>query len=102
DFEPEIIRADPRGSQTANLDIQTLVEHPLFKVEVVSIIGAGHIDYSLRAARVIGVIEGEIQVEHELHPLNLRAGQFCLIPAEQRRAKITSNAAARFIVAEPG
>jgi len=102
DFEPDLIRPDPQPAESNNVHIQTLIEDPLFKVEIVTTGAGGCLDYSVRAARVIGIVEGLLHIDHDLYPLRLRAGQFALIPAEQHRAKIKTEGTARFIVAQPG
>jgi mannose-6-phosphate isomerase len=102
DFEPEIIRPEPMSAEGAEMHIQTLVEHALFNVEIVNATSVGQMDYSVEKPRIIGVVEGEIRVENEDFPINIRAGQFCLVPADQRRARIVMPGAARFLVAQPG
>jgi mannose-6-phosphate isomerase len=101
DFEPEIIKPDQPLAQNFDVHLQTLVDDPLFKVELVSTGGAAHIDYSLRRPKIIGVVEGSVNIRHEF-PLQLRPGQFALLPAELQRARIECGQASRFLVAEPG
>jgi mannose-6-phosphate isomerase len=102
DFEPQLIRGESESSGATNLHIQTLVEGPLFSVEVVETSAAGHIEYSSGLPRVIGVVQGTVRVAHPKHPLTMKAGEFCLIPASISLARIESDAAARFLVATPG
>ena len=59
DFEPAIVRAE---APEANLHIQTLVEDPLFDVEVVTIVPPGRIDYSLSVPHVIASVEGSVLI----------------------------------------
>src|SRR5687767_11353350 len=49
DFEPEPVRAYLPEAEQANVHIQTLVEDPLFEVELVKIVPPGKIDYGMRA-----------------------------------------------------
>ena len=102
DFEPEVTRMEALDVDTSTIHIETLVENPLFKVESVTARPGAHLDYSLRAPRVIGVVSGNVRVLHDEHPLELTPGQFCLLPAEMGRAKLECEAAGRFLVAEPG
>ena len=102
DFEPSPTRSDVPREQTENLHIQTLVEDPLFTVELISTIPPAHIDYSLLSPRVIGVIEGQIDILHPEHPVSLAPGQFALLPASMERCKIESRQASKFLVAQPG
>ena len=102
DFEPEPIRTENPDFDASTLHIEALVEDPLFTVEVVTARPGAHLDYSLRGPRVIGVIEGEFRVLHAEHPVVLRAGGFCLLPAAMERAKLECESAGRFLMAAPG
>ena len=99
DFEPAIVRAD---APDANLHIQTLVENPLFDVEVVTIVPPGRIDYSLVVPHVIASVEGSVLIHHPEYPVTLKAGQFCLVPASLKDVSIEASDAAKVLVASPG
>ena len=101
DFEPSIISPDEGDAGTSGMHLQTLVDDPLFKVEVVSTAGAGQIDYALNFPRVVGVVAGRLRI-HGPHGIEMQPGQFCLLPASLQSAKIEALEAARFLVAQPG
>ncbi len=93
DFEPKPITFGPG-------DRKVIVEDPLFRVEVIDFKQSGEsVDEPLRTARVLGVVEGRVQVGAELE---LSAGEFCLIPACLGRMAVRSETASRLLLAEPG
>jgi mannose-6-phosphate isomerase len=102
DFCPQPIRQETGVFTDANMHIQTLVEHPLFSVEAVTCASGCHIEYAPGTPRIIGVIEGEVRVAHSKHPLDLKAGDFCLIPAAIDQARLEMNGAAKILAARPG
>jgi mannose-6-phosphate isomerase len=102
DFEPEPIRADLPDAPPANVHIQTLVENALFSVEAVSLVPPAHIDYSLRVPHVLGMVEGKARILHERFPVDLAAGQFCLVPAALKNMKVEALTASKLLVAKPG
>ncbi|HEV8543824.1 MAG TPA: hypothetical protein VGR78_15640, partial [Verrucomicrobiae bacterium] len=58
--------------------------------------------YSSGMPRVIGVIEGSVQVVHPEQSVTLHPGEFCLLPAALSIAKLESAAATKFLSATPG
>jgi mannose-6-phosphate isomerase len=102
DFEPGAIRADLTDASQPNLHIQPLVEDTLFKVEVVTIVPPGRIDYSLSVPHIVAAVEGSVRIQHESHPVTLNAGQFCLVPACVKDLEIEASVSAKFLVAKPG
>jgi mannose-6-phosphate isomerase len=102
DFEPEPIRAELPEAAPGNVHVQTLVEDPLFSIECVSLVPPAQIDYSLSVPHVLGLIEGTASILHPQHPIQLAAGQFCLVPAGLKHAKIEAKSTAKFLVAKPG
>jgi mannose-6-phosphate isomerase len=102
DFCPQPIRQETGVFTEANMHIQTLVEDSLFSVEAVTCASGCHIEYAPGIPRIIGVIEGEVRVAHPKHPLDLKAGDFCLIPAAIDQARLEMSGAAKFLAARPG
>lgn len=102
DFEPDPIHADVPEAQPANVQIQTLIEDPLFSVETVSLVPHAHIDYSLAVPHIIAMIEGKATIHHDSFPVELSSGQFCLVPAGMKNMKIEATSTARFLVTKPG
>ncbi|HVK58280.1 MAG TPA: type I phosphomannose isomerase catalytic subunit [Candidatus Kapabacteria bacterium] len=102
DFEPEVVRSDLPEAVQANLHIQTLVEDPLFEVEVVTMVPPGTIDYAVSVPHIVAAIEGNVTLNHASFPASLAPGQFCLVPACVENLKIEAAGTAKFLVAWPG
>lgn len=102
DFEPEPIRADLPEAEQPNLHIQTLVEDPLFEVEVLSIVPPGRINYSVSVPHVVAAVEGRVNIHHSKFPVTLSAGQFCLIPASLEDLELQAEVSAKVLIARPG
>ena len=102
DFEPDIVREDNPEAQQANLHIQTLVEDPLFEVEVVTMLPPGRIDYALSVPHIVACIDGSVTIQHESVPVTLSPGQFCLVPACLKDLVIEAFGPAKLLVASPG
>jgi mannose-6-phosphate isomerase len=102
DFEPEPLRGENWEADSSSVKIRPLVENPLFSVEVVDTSPEGLIDYQLRAPRIVGVVRGRVLVQHSNLSLELKAGDFCLLPAALNRVKFCTPEAAEYLVVEPG
>lgn len=102
DFEPEPVRSDLPEAEQSNLHIQTLVEHPLFEVEVITIVPPGRINYSVSVPHIVAVVEGKINIRHQSFPVTLTAGQFSLAPANMRDLEIQAEVSAKVLIARPG
>ena len=97
DFEPQLAAARPASG--ANHTTRTLVDDPLFKVSEISLRrGDYQLPQQLRP-QIIGVVKGDLTVKAGDNSLNLRAGEFCLIPAVLRTARLSA-AAATFLQVE--
>jgi mannose-6-phosphate isomerase len=102
DFEPGLIA--PGFGMGAGAQLRPLVQHELFNVEFrqlargqqTELAGTTHL-----AAQIIGVVEGRLRVEHDTDPAVLDPGQFCLIPAAMKIAKITALDRVEFLVSRP-
>lgn len=94
DFEPEAIRASTRN--------QLLVNDLLFQVEAVSLAAGEERKVPLPACGIVAVIDGTVRIPDRLHPVELRAGEFCLLPSELECAAIRAPDAARVLLATPG
>jgi mannose-6-phosphate isomerase len=102
DFEPEPIRREPLEAETSKVHLRSLVEDTLFTVEAVDTRPDAVVDYRLAAPRVIGVVSGRVEVEHSEHPVILKPGDFCLLPASLKRVKLHSPEVSEYLVAQPG
>jgi mannose-6-phosphate isomerase len=78
DFEPELVRPQPRPGAS---QIRTLVKHPLFEVELMSLNADQQLPLTPATMQIIGVVSGEVRVISIQGEAALSAGQFCLVPA---------------------
>jgi mannose-6-phosphate isomerase len=92
DFEPQVIKAS--GER------QTLVNDPLFKVERLDLPRASTHKFSFRSAQVLAVIEGALSVGSD--HVELRPGNFCLIPASLKQVQVDALEPTRLLLALPG
>ncbi|MCS7338753.1 MAG: class I mannose-6-phosphate isomerase, partial [Verrucomicrobiae bacterium] len=100
DFEPRLIEAAP--VQLPNGTLQTLVRHELFNVEVIKLQPHGTLRWQLRTCLIIGVVEGELDIEATATRLELNPGDFCLVPACAASAEVHTPRGATFLKIEPG
>lgn len=103
DFEPGLIA--PGFGAGPGAQLRPLVQHELFEAEVRQLargqqteLGGG---IASVAAQIIGVVEGRLRVEHETDPVVLDPGQFCLVPAAMKCARITALDRVEFLVSRP-
>jgi mannose-6-phosphate isomerase-like protein (cupin superfamily) len=79
DFEPPLIEAKFTGPGPAK--VRPLVDDPLFKVEAVHVASGANFQLIPNRLQIVAVLSGAIQISHDSLPVDLRAGQFCLVPA---------------------
>ena len=100
DFEPALLRAEP--SSAAADACRTLVNDPLFRVEVGELAAGKSVRCATPSVVVLGVIHGELVVRHAAGDARLCAGDFCLLPASLGEVTLHAPAGARFLHAQPG
>ena len=88
DFEPRLCQA----ARTAgpNYTTRLLVNDPLFKVSELVLTHGARLLPELLKPQIIAVVTGSLRVETPQASVELCAGQFCLLPAELRTAKLNS------------
>ncbi len=80
DFEPSLL---PRTAiASGHGTIRPLVKNDLFEVAVRTLPTGDALDLTDGRMQIIGVVQGMLRVESAEESVLLRAGQFCLIPAE--------------------
>ena len=80
DFEPSLVGHEYEVA--GSVEIRPLVDDPLFRVDAVTTPQSqrGAMHFSHPQCRIIGVARGEITVSSAAGDLQLRSGEFCLIP----------------------
>ena len=100
DFEPKIVPAIYR--QATGFKFLQLVEDPLFTVQEMLFESPGSVMLSGRFLRIIAVVTGSAAIiGGGINSLELRSGQFCLIPACLSNVEIKTRGPATFLIAEP-
>ncbi|MFM2293948.1 MAG: hypothetical protein RLZZ350_361 [Verrucomicrobiota bacterium] len=88
DFEPPLCQAAVVAGP--NYQTRLLVNDPLFKVTELTLKHSDYLLPKLPKPQILAVVQGTLNVETAHHSVELRSGQFCLIPAELRTAKLNS------------
>ncbi len=91
DIEPALATRD--SQEPAGTGISCLVDDPLFRVEKLTLAGGSVVESCHPAAVVLGVAEGSLLVEGQGECVNLRAGGFCLVPANHPVSARTNDGA---------
>jgi mannose-6-phosphate isomerase class I len=95
DFEPDLL---PQTTLTDGLGtIRPLVKNDFFEVAVRTLPAGGGLDLTDGRMQIIGVLTGALQVESAEELVLLRAGQFCLLPAERGRTAAKAEKDASFL-----
>ena len=92
DFAPSLARSKVTISVAENgrkvIESHPLVDDPLFNVSLDEFKNGAHRSLGEDRLQIIAVVRGSFEIESGSDMVNLEAGQFCLIPAELRGAKI--------------
>ena len=78
DFEPPLIETKFAGS--GPLKVRLLVDDKLFQVEAIRM-DAGTFQLKPGLMQIVAVLSGKIRISDKTSPVELEAGQFCLVPA---------------------
>jgi mannose-6-phosphate isomerase len=100
DFEPALV--DSPFFASGLFRIRSLVRNPLFRTDVFRALSRDSIKCRQGRLRIVGVLERKVVVIDGTVSLEVRAGQFCLIPAGVKAAEIQAEPEARFLITEPG
>lgn len=100
DFEPDLVAAPTRHHD--GFAITPLVDAPLFRTDLFEASGAGEWrPYSARL-RVVTCVRGTVTARGDGSEATLRAGAFCLLPAQMADVSLVTDAGGGFLVTEPG
>jgi mannose-6-phosphate isomerase len=99
DFEPMLV---PENYRQANgFKFRLLAEDPLFTVQEMAFEDTGIYLPAGNYLRIIAVTKGAAQISDGKISVNLKAGQFCLLPACLNNVEIKSQAQTNFLCVEP-
>ena len=98
DFEPKLVATS--FAADGQVQKRSLVIDPLFNV------AGWKLDHGTKGAlkanklQIVAVTEGNLTVEHGPTPVNLSAGEFCLVPASLAKTNVSSQSGASFLHVE--
>jgi mannose-6-phosphate isomerase len=95
DFEPSLLPETVISA--AQGTIRPLVKNDLFEVAVRNLPDCEALDLTDGRMQIIGVLNGMLRIESVEESVLLRAGQFCLLPAERSRTAARAEVAASFL-----
>jgi len=100
DFEPKLVPANYR--QGPNFKFRQLVEDPLFNVQELVFENAGSVTLAGSYLRIVAVTKGAVKISHDGsgNITELKAGDFCLIPASLKNVTVKAVANTAFLVTE--
>ena len=100
DFEPQLIHAPVTRQE--GFSVRRLVDHPLFRTELVETESAGEMQLGPPRLRVLAAVAGSIAVRGNGESATLHAGEFCVLPATLADTAIEAAAGTRFLLVETG
>jgi mannose-6-phosphate isomerase len=100
DFEPKLVPANYRSGP--NFKFRHLVEDPLFNVQEMVLENAGSVTLAGQLLRILAVTKGAATVSADGSNVaaELKAGDFCLVPASLKNVAVKSAANTSFLVTE--
>ena len=100
DFEPKLVPANYRNA--ANFKFRQLVEDPLFNVQELVFEKAGSVKLAGSYLRIIAVTKGAAKISDDSSGISvqMKPGDFCLIPACLKNVEIKAAADTSFLCVE--
>ena len=100
DFEPKLVA--PKFESGPNFKFRRLVQDPLFNVQEMHIESATSILLGKERMRIIALVNGTATIASgsSNSGVELKPGQFCLIPASLKGVEITTKAPASYLLVE--
>ncbi len=98
DFEPPLVQGE--FSRNEEISIRYLVNDPLFRVNQWRVRRDGRFYLSNALPQIIGVVEGELEIQHPAGGISLKPGGFALLPASLGRVTVTAPRRADFLHVE--
>jgi mannose-6-phosphate isomerase len=98
DFEPPPIGTKFNGS--GPVKIRPLVDDRLFEAEAIRMEPGASFKLKANQMQIIAVLSGKLAISDNTSPVNLEAGQFCLVPASLAGVVLQSEAASTVLRVE--
>jgi mannose-6-phosphate isomerase len=93
DFEPAIISSSAGNAPSAT----TLVDCPVFKVDIQHAGEGETVQFEAGKLRIIGLLNGRATVSGGNESVEIKSGEFCLIPAASKRTEASFESASTFL-----
>ena len=100
DFEPALVES--AFSSAGRFKVRPLLRHSLFKVDVFRALAKETIVFRQPRMRIVAVLENKVTVTDGASGVQLRPGQFCLIPASLNEVALANEIGSSFLLVEPG
>jgi mannose-6-phosphate isomerase len=100
DFEPGLVSSAWRSEH--GVQVRTLVEDPLFTVDLVRAPGPADIRIQQGQATILGVLDGAVDARGSGISVCLEPGGFCLLPAVLKQADVRAEARTELLRITPG
>jgi len=95
DYSPQLIKS--KYSQSQTFKVRFLVDDPLFRVNACKVKRGIHFKLSGETAQVIGLLKGDFVISYNGMEIELKAGQFCLLPASVKQVDFVAKKQAEFL-----
>ena len=95
DFEPHLIQS--RYSRNETLAVRYLVDDSLFRVDACKVKRGGRFHLRSDGLQIVGVLRGRLEIRHGETLLELKAGQFGLLPASLGRVGLQAVTQVEFL-----
>ena len=95
DFEPRLINSI--YSPNPKFSVRLLVEDPLFHVDAVRVQRGERFHLRSGVAQILGIVRGRLHVSFEKQEIDLKAGDFCLLPACLGRVSFQAESALEYL-----
>ncbi len=100
DVEPSLVQVD-EPLEVNGVRISTLVDHQVFRVDLVEAQTSATLQYSLDRPLVVGVVTGNASIQFGGEQIDLSTGKFSLIPPNLPQVDLIVNAQSRLLLASP-
>ena len=95
DFEPPLIRS--AYSRNPLIRVRYLVNDPLFTVDACEVKRGERFYLRSASLQIIGLLRGRLKISHANGEVDLRPGQFCLLPASLERTALTAETLVEYL-----
>jgi mannose-6-phosphate isomerase len=100
DFEPRLSSA--QYSRNQSMKLRFLVDDPLFRVDGYQVKRGQRYHLRFPAAQILGMIKGRLKIQYEAHELNVKPGEFVLLPASLDRVTFTAETQVEYLQVQVG